>query len=94
MQEIELRTGAWYNDRSIQLTFPDSWDVVTYWPDTPPPLTDEEIAEQIRRPIGQPTLSELARGKKRPVIVVDDLARPTPVFRILPSASTTVRPRT
>ena len=84
MKEIELRTGAWYNDRSIQLTFPDSWDVVTYWPDTPSPLTDEEIAEQIRRPIGQPTLSELARGKKRPVIVVDDLARPTPVFRILP----------
>lgn len=84
MQEIELRTGAWYNDRPIQLTFPDSWDVVTYWPDTPPPLTDEQIAEQIHRPIGQPSLSELARGKKRPVIVVDDLARPTPAFRILP----------
>jgi nickel-dependent lactate racemase len=84
MQEIELRTGAWYNDRSIQLTFPDSWDVVTYWPDTPPPLTDEEIAEHIRRPIGQAPLSDLARGKKRPVIVVDDLARPTPVFKVLP----------
>ena len=84
MQQIELRTGAWYHDRSIQLTFPDSWDVVTHWPDTPSPLTDEEIAGLIRRPIGQPPLSDLARGKKRPVIVVDDLARPTPVFKILP----------
>lgn len=84
MHDIELRTNVWYNDRSIRLTFPDSWDVVTYWPDTPSPLTDEEIAGQIRYPIGQPPLRELAKGKKRPVIVVDDLARPTPIYRILP----------
>lgn len=84
MQDIELRTGVWYNDRSIRLSFPDSWDVVTYWPDTPAPLTDEEIAERIRCPIGQPPLRELAKGKRCPVIVVDDLARPTPVSRIMP----------
>lgn len=74
----------WYHDRSIKLTFPDSWDVVTYWPDTPPPLTDKQIAERINSPIGQPPLRGLAEGKSKPVIVVDDLARPTPVFRILP----------
>ncbi len=84
MQNIELRTGVWYNDRSIQLSFPDAWDVVTYWPDTPLPLSDEQIAERINRPIGQPPLRELAKGKKRPVVVVDDLARPTPVARIMP----------
>ena len=84
MQNIELRTGVWYNDRSIQLSFPDAWDVVTYWPDTPLPLTDEQIAERINRPVGQPPLRELAKGKKRPVVVVDDLARPTPVSRIMP----------
>jgi len=84
MQKVELRTGVWYNDHAITLTFPHSWDVVTYWPDTPPPLTDKEIAARINSPIGQPPLHDLAKGKKRPVVIVDDLARPTPVYRIMP----------
>lgn len=84
MQNIELRTGVWYNDRSIRLSFPDTWDVVTYWPDTPLPLSDEQVAERINCPVGQPPLRELAKGKKRPVVVVDDLSRPTPISRIMP----------
>lgn len=84
MQEVRLRTGIWYNDRSIRLTFPDFWDIVTYWPDTPPPLTDEDILKKINSPIGQPLLHKLALGKKRPLIVVDDLSRPTPIFKIMP----------
>jgi len=84
MQEVEIRTGVWYKDRLIKLTFPNSWEVTTYWPDTPPPLTDEDILERINIPVGQPPLKELAKGKKNPIIVIDDLARPTPVFRIMP----------
>ena len=84
MKEIELRTGIWHGDHFVRLTFPDSWDVVTYWPDTPPPLTDKQITERINCPVGQPPLRDLAKGKKCPVVVVDDLARPTPVFRIMP----------
>ena len=84
MQEVHLRTGVWYDDRPLTLTFPDAWDVVTFWPDTPPPLSDEEILTRINSPIGPRPLRELAKGITRPVIIVDDLARPTPVFRILP----------
>lgn len=84
MQEVELRTGVWYHDRAIRLTFPESWDVKTYWPETPLPLTEQEIRAQINLPVGQPPLRELAKGKRRPVVVIDDLARPTPVFRIMP----------
>jgi nickel-dependent lactate racemase len=84
MHEIVLRTGVWYNDRVIKLTFPDAWDVVTYWPETPLPLTNTEIEERISSPIGQPPLRELAKGKRKPIIIVDDLARPTPVFKIMP----------
>jgi nickel-dependent lactate racemase len=84
MKSVELRTGIWYNDHLFELAFPDSWDVVTYWPDTPPPLTDKEIRAIIDNPIGQPPLRALAKGKKRPIVIVDDLARPTPVFRIMP----------
>lgn len=84
MQQIELRTGIWHGDHIIRLNFPESWDVVTYWPDTPPLLTDKQIAERINSPVGQPPLRDLAKGKRYPVVVVDDLARPTPVFRIMP----------
>ena len=84
MQEVVLRTGIWYNDRSIKLTFPDSWDVVTYWPDTPQALTDDEILRIIDSPIEQPPLRSLAEGKQRPLIIIDDLTRPTPVYKIMP----------
>ena len=83
-QTIELRTGIWYGDRSLRLDFPDTWNVVTHWPDTPDRLTDQEILERMCAPIGQPPLQELARGKKTPLIITDDLTRPTPVFRIMP----------
>jgi nickel-dependent lactate racemase len=82
--EIALRTGVWYDDRPITLSFPEAWDVKTYWPDTPAPLSDREIADRFASPIGQPPLRELARGRRRPVVVVDDLARPTPVCRVMP----------
>jgi lactate racemase len=54
------------------------------WPHTPPPLDDAQIAEALERPVGQPPIRELARGKSRPLIVVDDLTRPTPTSRVIP----------
>ena len=84
MQDVHVRTGVWYQDRTITLFFPKSWDVTTYWPDTPPPLTDAEIREKFLTPIGQVRLKDLARGKKKPIIIVDDLTRPTPVHRVMP----------
>ena len=35
-------------------------------------------------PIGSPRIAELARGKASAVIVVDDIARPTPAYRLVP----------
>ena len=84
MQKVELRTGIWYSDRLIALSFPDSWDVVTHWPDSLTPLTHQDILRIINSPVGQPPLHEAAKNKKRPVIIVDDLSRPTPVFKIMP----------
>ncbi len=54
------------------------------WPRTPTPLTDAELAAALEAPAGQPALREQARGARHPVIVVDDLTRPTPVDRVLP----------
>jgi lactate racemase len=80
----QIRTAAWYGDRLLTLPFPDGWELTTWWPDTPKPLTDGEIADAFERPVGQPPLRELARGRSRPLVIVDDLTRPTPVGRVLP----------
>jgi nickel-dependent lactate racemase len=80
----ELRTAAWYGDRPLTLRFPPEWDVSVLWPDAPAPLTDAEIEEALERPVGHPPIRELAAGARRPVIIVDDLNRPTPADRVVP----------
>ena len=79
-----LRTGAWYGDRPLELPFPQDWQVTVHWPDTPEPVPEHELARSLEEPVGQPPIRSLARGRKRPLIVVDDLTRPTPAARLLP----------
>jgi lactate racemase len=79
-----LRTAAWYGDREISLDFPDPWQVDVHRPATPPEISDDDIRAALERPVGQPPIRELARGRSRPLIVVDDLGRPTPVARLMP----------
>src|SRR2546427_12771914 len=38
----------------------------------------------VRDPIGQSRISDLARGAKDPVVILDDLTRPTPTDRVVP----------
>jgi lactate racemase len=83
-QEVGLRTSAWYEESVLPLRFPQGWEITTLWPSTPPPLTDDEIRKALEDPFGQPSLRHLAAGKRRPVVLVDDLTRPTPADRIMP----------
>ncbi|MBA3628167.1 MAG: DUF2088 domain-containing protein [Actinobacteria bacterium] len=80
----ELRTAAWYGDRTLDLSFPPEWNVSTLNPETPPPLSDSQIVRALARPVGQPPLRILAAEKVRPLIIVDDLTRPTPCARVMP----------
>ena len=82
--EQAFRTGAWHGEETLMLPFPAGWDVTILWPQTPPALADWEIAESLDRPIGQPPIREICRGRSRPLIIVDDLNRPTPVGRVMP----------
>ena len=79
-----MRTAAWYGDHRLRLDFPSGWNVTTHWPRTPEPLTDARIIECLQNPTGQPRISELCKGKRRPLILVDDVNRPTPAARIMP----------
>jgi len=46
---------------------------------------NQSIVEAMRQPYGIPSISKLASGKDRIVVLVDDLTRPTPLKKILPS---------
>jgi nickel-dependent lactate racemase len=79
-----LPINAWYGDQTVDDHFPDDWNVIAHWPRTPRPLDDDDVLQALRRPCGQPPIRELARGRSRPVIIVDDCTRPTPADRVLP----------
>ncbi|HEV2355772.1 MAG TPA: lactate racemase domain-containing protein [Puia sp.] len=79
-----LRTGAWYGEREIHLDLPPAWEVKVLSPKTPPPLTEQEIVERLAHPVGQPAFRRICEGKSRPIIIVDDLNRPTPTARVMP----------
>lgn len=79
-----LRTAAWYGDHELQIAFPDGWDVSVHAPRTPAPLSDAEIDAALRDPVGQEPINRMARGSSRPLIIVDDLTRPTPAARVIP----------
>jgi D-aspartate ligase len=71
-------------DRPLELPFPEDWDVTTWWPATPSPLNEDQIVRALDQPVGQPPIRKLALGRSRPLIIVDDLTRPTPASRVLP----------
>lgn len=81
---FSIKTGAWYGDRQINLEVPASWDLSIINPLTPAPLTDEEIVRHLEHPAGQSSIREMCEGKSRPIIIVDDLNRPTPASRVMP----------
>jgi nickel-dependent lactate racemase len=83
---LAMRTGAWYGDHMLELAIPDNWDTTVLWPQTPPPMTENQIVEILQKPIGQPSIQRLCNGKSLPLIIIDDLNRPTPaepIIRIL-----------
>src|SRR5271167_1931328 len=87
--EIQLRGAAWYGDEAFALPVPPEWEVTVFRPHTPPPLTDAQIEQALESPCGQPPLQDLCRrlegrAKPRPLVIVDDANRPTPVARVMP----------
>jgi nickel-dependent lactate racemase len=81
---VRVRTGAWYADREIDLRFPAGWEVVEHWPTPRRALSEDDLRACVGRPVGQAPLRERCRGKRRVTVIVDDLNRPTPAWRVMP----------
>ncbi|MBA7518104.1 hypothetical protein ES705_10170 [subsurface metagenome] len=86
VKQFKVPWAAWRDPHYLKLEFPDSWDVsVCKMKDADAPeLSSEDIRKGILNPIGTPSLSVIAQGKKNVVIVVDDMTRTTPSSKILP----------
>lgn len=83
--QIELRWRSWYGDEPLALDFPDDFRPTVYPPRGGPDIGEEGIRAAFANPIGSARLAELARGKGSAVVVVDDIARPTPAYRVIPT---------
>ena len=86
-QKIKIPWATWREPGFINLDFPDSWDISICNMEGAKysELSEVEIKNAILNPIGTLKLSELAKGKTNIVIVIDDMTRPTPIYKILPS---------
>ena len=86
VKSFKIPWAAWIDPEYLEITFPDSWDVTACRMNGAdgPVLNDEAIKQLILNPIGTQRISELAKGKEKIVIVVDDMTRTTPISRIIP----------
>ncbi|TFG13419.1 MAG: DUF2088 domain-containing protein [Promethearchaeota archaeon] len=83
---IKVPWAAWCEPQYLDLTFPDSWEVTKCQMNgaEAEELSDEAIRESILNPIGTALLSDIAMGKKKVVIAIDDMTRTTQISRIFP----------
>jgi len=73
-----------FGKTDLQLELPAGWNLRAVAEPAPYPAVDDVAAacrEALEKPIGAPPLHELARGKSKVVIVLEDVARPTPVHQ-------------
>lgn len=83
---IDLPELLWYGNTTTTVDIPDDWDVEIHpmRGARAPALTLAQMSDAIDRPIGTPRLRELARGKKKAVVVFDDMTRPTRIDELGP----------
>lgn len=83
---VNIPTYAWYGDFTLRMDFPEKWHVVEQRMagHDAPALTKDQIRGKLAQPIRSKPLSEIAKGKKECVILVDDLTRPTKASQVIP----------
>jgi len=84
--KIKVPQLLWYENTEMELDFPSSWSIF-FCPmkgGERKKLTHKEMEKAFHKPIGSKPIQELAKGKKEIAILFDDLARPTPVYEIVP----------
>lgn len=81
---IRLSVGAWHEPHEHELDVPAGWEVHRLDPDDGPEVDATAVDAAFAEPQGTPPLREIARDRRRAVVAIDDITRPTPVARVLP----------
>jgi nickel-dependent lactate racemase len=86
VKSLRFRISMWNKERETTLPFPREWELTECRMEghNLSSLSGEQIRKAFENPIGSPRIRDLAKGKEKVVILFDDLARPTPVYKILP----------
>lgn len=73
-----------FEGKELILNLPDTWEIIATLAPNPMPKLDD-IAKTLRHeldnPLGCEPLSSMSLSDKKIAIVVDDISRPTPIFR-------------
>ena len=84
MKTVSIPWSAWYNTRKLELNFPEDWEITVSEMRGGSEIGEPGIARAFANPIGSPRLEALSKNAKSAAILVDDLSRPTPAYRLLP----------
>ncbi len=84
MKQVQVPWGVWYGSDPFTMEFPDYWDISVHSMQGGADIGDEGIRTALDEPIGALPLRHHAQGKASAAILIDDLSRPTPSFRLLP----------
>jgi len=84
--KIEVPQLCWYQTCDLELDVPDAWNVKlrTMKGHDNPKMSEDGMRAAFTNPIGSDTIHELAKGKKKVVIIFDDMTRATRVYDIVP----------
>ncbi|MDA1330456.1 MAG: lactate racemase domain-containing protein [Chloroflexi bacterium] len=80
---MKVLWNAWHGEGEIDLAFPATWRVEKVQMTDAPQADLASLAASLRKPIGTPTLKELAAESKNAAIVVEDITRPSALGDIL-----------
>lgn len=84
MTELNVPWAAWYGSEPLTMRFPTDWQVDQYRMHGGDDIGDAGIRKALADPIGAEPIRVAAAGCSSAAILVDDLSRPTPAFRLLP----------
>ena len=84
MESVVIPSSSWYEDKDLILKLPSGWDLFFSNIADANSVGDRVIEEAFASPIGSPRIAKLARCCSNIAIMVDDLTRPTPAFRVMP----------
>ena len=86
MSETDVAIDLPYGHGTLPIRIPAHLlgEVVSPRPLAAAPDLEAEVRRALDNPVGSPGLEELARGKQRVAVIIDDITRETPTARMLP----------